>query len=170
MYTTNQMCPIDQISFSCTSWLQSQTLNNYFRNELGDSHPGNSNPSNSFRASWNIRGVWCGVCVKGSKLMTVLEMEDRHWHAPAVQPRGSWPDKGEQLSAKSVRVGAVKTLKRKLNFSFSPQKTSTWYCAQQTWKESVPRFYQQLNGNYMANLSHLPLVKTVFQFVCICPG
>ena len=110
---------------------------NYFRNELSDSYPGDSKPSN---LSGQVSKCG-GVCVKSSNRMTVLEMADRHWHALAVQRGGSWPDEGEQLSGNPVRVGSVKILKRKLNFSFSFQKKSTWCHARWTWKEAVPRVF-----------------------------
>lgn len=97
-----------------------------------------------FQGKFQYIGYVC-VHVKSSKLMTVLEMADRHWRALAVQRGGSCPHEGEQLSGNPVRVGSVKILKRQLNFSFSFQKMSTWYHARWTWKESVLHFfYQQL--------------------------
>lgn len=60
--------------------------------------------------------------MKTSKVMTAFEMAEKHWHALVVQRGGSWPEEGEQLRGTPVRVGSVRILQGKLNFSFSFQK------------------------------------------------
>lgn len=84
MYTTNQMCPIDQTSFSCIFLAAILNSNNYFRKELSDSYPGDSKPS-SFSEQISIYGG-C-VCVKSWALMTVLKMPAGHGQALAGQGR-----------------------------------------------------------------------------------
>lgn len=59
MYTTNQMPPIDQISFSCMFLAAIPNSNNYFRSELSDSYPGDSKASS---LSGQI-SIYRGVCV-----------------------------------------------------------------------------------------------------------
>lgn len=59
MYTTNQMPPIDQISFSCIFLAAIPNSKNYFRSELSDSYPGDSKASS---LSGQI-SIYKGVCV-----------------------------------------------------------------------------------------------------------
>lgn len=61
MYTTNQMCPIDQTSFSCIFLAAIPNSNDYFRKELSDSYPGDSKLSN-LSEQISIYGEG-GVCV-----------------------------------------------------------------------------------------------------------
>lgn len=141
MYRTNQMCQIDQASFSCIFLAAIPNSNNYFRKELSDSHPGDSKPSS---LSEKFQYMGGRTCVRSSELMPMFKCQPgtgKLWQGRG----GSWPEKGEQLNANPVRAGSVKILKRKSNFSLSFQKTSTWCCAGRIWKESVPSFfYQQL--------------------------
>lgn len=84
MYTTNQMCPIDQTSFSCIFLAAIPNSKNYFRKELSDSYPGDSKLSN---LSEQISIYGGRVCVRSSELMTVFEMPTGHGQALAGQGR-----------------------------------------------------------------------------------
>lgn len=169
MCTAHHMCPIDHISFSCISLAAVPNSNNYFGNELGVSHPGDPTLSD-LSGQPSAYGCACekfrtDCCVGRAVAVPAVAVQQG-----GGCPKACRPDGGQQSGIRTVEVGSVRISKRKRNFSFTFEKRSTWYCARCTGRQSVPSSaISSWNGNCMADLSHLPLVKTVFQFVCISP-
>lgn len=139
MCTAHQMCPTDHISFSSIFLAVVPNSNNSFRNELGDSYPGDPKLSD-LSGQVSVYGRACekfrtNCCVGKAGAVPALTVQLRGGCLKACRSVG-----GEQSGIRTVEVGSVRISKRKQNFSFTFEKRSTWYRARQTGKESVPSF------------------------------